>query len=64
MASGNHGQRIGFNESGKPVGIPACATAAGEPRGADVLFAGLCVTCGRATLRRDAVGHPRHAPPP
>lgn len=64
MASGNHGQRTGFNESGKPAGAPACPTAAGEPRGAGVLLAGLCVTCGRATLRRDDAGYPRHAPPP
>ena len=59
MSSGNHGARVGFNMSGKPSEIPACGTAA-EPRGPRVFLTGLCVTCGRATVRRDAAGMPRH----
>jgi hypothetical protein len=70
MSSGNHGQRVGFNESGKPRETSACATFAGEdrtraagPSGLGVFWAGLCVTCGRATKHADASGLPRHLPP-
>jgi hypothetical protein len=63
MSSGSHGQRVGFNESGKPREVAACASAADEPRGPDLMLAGLCVTCGRATIRRDAAMMPRHVPP-
>jgi hypothetical protein len=62
MSSGNHGQRLGYNPSGGPSPIPACQTAAAEPRGSGLFLAGLCVACGRATTRRDAAGLPRHAP--
>jgi hypothetical protein len=62
MSSGNHGQRVGFNMSGWPAPIPACPTAATEPREPGLFLAGLCATCGRATTRRDAAGLPRHAP--
>lgn len=60
MASGNHAGPSGFNESGKPGTIPACATAADELRGPGLLLAGLCVTCGRASVARDMDGYPRH----
>jgi hypothetical protein len=63
MSSGNHGQRIGFNESGKPNVPPACESAI-EPRGPGVFLAGLCAACGRATTSRDADGLPRHAAAP
>jgi hypothetical protein len=60
MSSGNHAGKVGFNLSGAPLGVPACATAAAEPRGRGLLLAGLCVTCGRATIYRDGAGLPRH----
>jgi hypothetical protein len=61
VSSGNHAGKVGFNLSGKPAGIPVCATAADEPRDPGGFWAGLCGTCGRATTRRDADGYPRHA---
>jgi hypothetical protein len=60
MSSGNHASKAGFNTSGAPGGPAACATADSEPRGAGVLLAGLCCTCGRATIHRDGAGQPRH----
>jgi hypothetical protein len=62
MSSGNHGQKVGFNTSGAPLGVPACESAAAEPRGPKVYFSGLCVICGRAVVRRDGAGVPRHLP--
>jgi len=40
---------------------PHTPDEAGEPRGPGVLFAGLCVACGWATIDRDDGGLPRHA---
>ena len=60
MSSGNYAGPAGFNESGKPNEVGACATVAAEPRGPGVFLSGLCVSCGRATVSRDADGLPRH----
>ncbi len=59
MSSGNYAGRSGFSESGKPNGTPACGSQP-EPRGPAVFLAGLCATCGRATIHRDDAGLPRH----
>lgn len=40
----------------------ACPSIADEPRGRDVLFTGLCLTCGMVTTRVDADKLPRHLP--
>lgn len=60
MSSGSYAGKAGFNMSGKPTEIPRCPTAADDPPAP--YLAGLCVTCGRATTRRDEAGMPRHAP--
>lgn len=54
---------LDFNNTGKPGGPVACATADAEPRGPERTLAGLCVACGRATIHRDADGNPRHLQP-
>lgn len=37
-----------------------CPTVRAEPRGPGYLLAGLCVTCGLATIYRNQLGHPEH----
>lgn len=66
MSSGSYtSPGLGFCNTGKPtlVVLP-CESAAAEPRGPELLLAGLCVTCGVSTTERDTAGNPRHAPPP
>jgi len=62
VSSGNYTSTgLPWNNTGEPNSGGECVHVL-EPRGPDVLLAGLCVRrgCGRATVHRNADGQPEH----